>query len=210
MSFLKLKRWFYRKLYKRHFEEFNWEIDLNKPVKEQCFVIFDTETAGMDFKKAKVLSIGAFRLRGLTLKLSDSLNLKLKVSMDTLESIKVHGITPEELKEGVSPQYACEKFLEFSRNCLLVGYFVEIDIAVMKNLVKSVCDGAFYPYYLDVIDLLSEKDQIPTLEGLVKSLNLPTSTFHDALEDAYMTSLIFMKLMKKFENLRVKELPLKV
>lgn len=210
MNLTKLKRWFYRKLYKESFDAFNWEIDLNKPVKEHCFVVFDTETTGTDLKRAKVLSIGAFRLQGLTLKFSDNLNLKLKVSMDTLESIKVHGITPEDLREGISPKEACERFLDFSRGCLLVGYFVDIDIAVMRNLIKDACNGAFYPYHLDVIDLLSEKDQIPTLEELTKRLNLPASNLHDALEDAYMTSLIFMKLIKRFQNHRVKELRLKV
>jgi DNA polymerase-3 subunit epsilon len=172
MNLIKLKRWFYRKLYKENFDAFNWEIDLNKPVKEHCFVVFDTETTGTDLKRAKVLSIGAFRLQGLTLKFSDNLNFKLKVSMDTLESIN-------------------------------------IDIAVMRNLIKDACNGAFYPYHLDVIDLL-EKDQILTLEELTKRLNLPTSNLHDALEDAYMTSLIFMKLIKRFQNHRVKELRLKV
>ena len=189
MNLTKLKRWFHRKLYKESFDAFNWEIDL---------------------KQAKVLSIGAFRLQGLTLKFSESLNLKLNIPMDNLESIKVHGITPEDLKKGVSPKEACERFLEFSRGCILVGYFVYIDIAVMRNLIRNACNGAFYPYHLDVIDLLSEKDQIPTLEELTKRLNLPTSTLHDALEDAYMTSLIFMKLIKRFQNHRVKELPLKV
>jgi DNA polymerase-3 subunit epsilon len=192
MNLTKLKRWFYRKLYKESFDAFNWEIDFDKPVKEHCFVVFDTETTGIYLKRAKVLSIGAFRLQGLTLKFSDSINLKLNIFTDNLESIEVHGITPEDLKDGVSPKEACERFLEFSRGCLLVGYFVDIDIAVMRNLIKDACSGAFYPYHLDVIDLL-EKDQIPTLEELTKRLNLPTSTLHDALEDAYMTSLIFIK-----------------
>jgi len=129
--------------------------------------------------------------------------------MGNLENIKVHGITPEALKEGVSPKEACERFLEFSRGCILVGYFVSIDIAVMRNLIRNACNGSFYPYHLDVIDLL-EEDQIPTLEELTKRLNLPTSTLHDVLEDAYMTSLVFMKLIKRFQNNRVKELPLKV
>ena len=99
MNLTELKRWFYRKLYKENFDAFNWKIDLNKPVKEHCFVVFDTETTGIDLKQAKVLSTGAFRLQGLTLKFSDTLNLKLNISMDNLESIKVHGITPEDLKE---------------------------------------------------------------------------------------------------------------
>ncbi len=60
-----------------------------------------------------------------------------------------------------------------------------------------------------MIDLLPEKDQIPTLEELTKGLNLPTSNLHNALEDVYITSLIFTKLIKRFQNHRVKELPLK-
>jgi DNA polymerase-3 subunit epsilon len=75
-------------------------------------------------------------------------------------------------------------------------------IVVMRKLIRNACNGAFYPYHL--------KDQIPTLEEPTKRLNLPTSNLHDALEDAYMTSLIFMKLIKRFQNHKVKELPLKV
>jgi len=209
MQFYKLKGWFYKKLHKERFEKFNWDVDLSKPVKEQCFVVFDTETSDMDFKRAKAISLGAFRLEGLTLNLSEYISFRIENPIESLESIKVHGIIPSELKGGLKPEQACWEFLRFSKGCVLVGYFVEIDITVMKNLIRDACGGVFLPYYLDVIDLLEPKDRIPTLEELTKELNLPLSTLHDALEDAYMTSLAFLKLVKKYQNLSLTDLPLR-
>jgi len=210
MNLIKLKRWFYKKIYKEAFEKFNWDLDLKKKVKDQCFVVFDTEMSHSDFKTAKILSLGAFRLEGLKLKLSDHISFKVKNFMQDLESIKVHGILPDELKEGIEPEKACKEFIKFSWDCVLVGYFTEIDVWVMRSLIRESCGGVFRPYYIDLVDLLEIRDKIPTLEELSKSLNLPLSNFHDALEDAYITSLAFLKLVKKYEDLEVGELPIKV
>ncbi|WP_448584700.1 3'-5' exonuclease [Thermocrinis sp.] len=210
MNLIKIKRWFYKKIYKDAFEKFNWDIDLKKSVRENCFVVFDTETSHADFRTAKALSLGAFRLEGLKLKLSDHISFKIKNPVQSLESIKVHGIIPDELKEGIEPEQACKEFIKFSYGCVLVGYFTEIDVWVMRNLIKGACGGIFRPFYLDLVDLLEIGDKIPTLEELTRSLNLPLSNFHDALEDAYMTSLVFLKLIKKYENLQIGKLPLRV
>ena len=211
MSFLngRLKVWFYKRLYKERFEKFNWDVDLKKPIKDQCFVVFDTETSDANFKRAKAVSLGAFRLEGLSVKLSEHISFRIENPIESLESVKVHGIAPSELKGGLKPEQACWEFLKFSKGCVLVGYFVEIDIMVMKNLIRDACGGVFLPYYLDVIDLLEIRDRIPTLEELTKELNLPLSTLHDALEDAYMTSLVFLKLVKKYQNLSLTGLPLR-
>ena len=210
MSFSRLKRWYYKKKYGEAFERFNWDLDLKKRVRDSCFVVFDTETSHTDFKTAKALSLGAFRLEGLNLKLSDHISFKIKNLVQSLESVKVHGILPDELKGGIEPKQACKEFIEFSRGCLLVGYFTQIDVWVMRNIVKEACGGVFYPYYMDLVDLLEVESKIPTLEELTKKLNLPLSSLHDALEDAYMTSLVFLKLVKKHENLPVGKLPLRV
>ncbi|WP_448588144.1 exonuclease domain-containing protein [Thermocrinis sp.] len=210
MSLIRLKRWLYKKIYREKFENFNWDLDFDRKVEDQCFVVFDTEMSGADFKKAELISLGAFRLEGTRLKLSEHINFKVKNPMHSLESVKVHGITPSELEEGLEPKQACMEFIEFSRGCALVGYFVEIDLAVMRNLIKRECNGVFLPYHIDVVDLLEIREKIPTLEELTKVLNLPLSNLHDALEDAYMTALVFLKLVKKYQHLKIGQLPVKL
>ncbi len=40
MNLIKLKRWFYKKIYKEAFEKFNWDLDLKKKGKGSMFCGF--------------------------------------------------------------------------------------------------------------------------------------------------------------------------
>jgi len=204
-----LKRWLYKRLKPEVWHKFHWEIDREKPIEETCFVVFDTETTGLDLKRDEAISIGAVKIEGLKIDLSKSFYRLLKPSRAFADSIKVHGITPQDLKEAKERREVCQEFIEYAKGCLLVGYFVHIDITMIRRLIEEECDGFFYPYALDLLDMIGE-ERASSLEELAKKFKIPTSTLHNALEDAYTTALILLRVLRHENYRKVRDLPLKV
>ncbi|MCS7170869.1 MAG: 3'-5' exonuclease [Aquificaceae bacterium] len=204
-----LKRFIAKKLRQDIWDTFNWEIDPEERIENVCFVVFDTETTGLDLKKDEPISIGAVKIEGLRIDLSKSYYALIKPTGKYGDSVKVHGITPHKLERAKDGKEVCLDFLKYARGCILSGYFVHIDVAMLKKLVEGECGGIFYPPTLDLLDMIEKKDKIPTLEELLKSYKMPTSVFHNALEDAYMTALLLLRFLKEIKHSRVKDLPLR-
>lgn len=204
-----LKRFFYKRLYK-NFYELNWDISPQLPIEEACFVVFDTETTGLDLRKDEPIAVGALKIKALRIDLSDAYYTLIKTVKEPGQSLKVHGIMPTDLEKAKEPTEVCKEFISYSKNCLFVGYFLHIDMAMIKKLVKRECGGFFAPYGVDILDMIENKDSLPTLEELLTQLRLPKSNFHHPLEDAYMTALAFLKLLKAKNYRRLKDLPYRV
>ncbi|MDQ7082561.1 MAG: 3'-5' exonuclease [Aquificota bacterium] len=67
------------------------------------FTVFDTETTGLDPKKSELISIGALKVREMSLKLSSTLHRFILPAELSRSSVEVHGITLEELREKAEP-----------------------------------------------------------------------------------------------------------
>ncbi len=190
-------------------EELSWEVNKERKIEDLCFVVFDTETTGLDLKRDEALSIGAVKIENLRIDLSKNFYALLKPTREYNESIKVHGITPEDLRNARERKEICMEFLEYVKGCILVGYFVQIDIAMLKNLIKEECGFSLKAYALDLLDLVEHKGKVPTLEELLKIFKLPISTQHNALEDAYMTALLLLRFLKDGNYKKLKDLPVR-
>jgi DNA polymerase-3 subunit epsilon len=105
---------------------------------ETCpFVVFDTELSGLDPRKDFIVSIGALKMTGGTVHISSQLYRLIRPAGEmTRKSVEIHGITPEELKEEESLDAVLPDFLEFIRDAVLVGHFINIDLAFMNRALK--------------------------------------------------------------------------
>jgi DNA polymerase III epsilon subunit-like protein len=54
------------------------------------------------------------------------------------------------------------------------------------------------------------EERASSLEELAKKFKIPTSTLHNALEDAYTTALILLRVLRHENYRKVRDLPLKV
>ncbi|WPM32247.1 exonuclease domain-containing protein [Hydrogenobacter sp. T-2] len=190
-------------------EELSWEVNKETKIEDLCFVVFDTETTGLDLKKDEALGIGAVKIENLRIDLSKNFYALLKPTKEYNESIKVHGITPEDLRSARERKEICMEFLEYAKGYILAGYFLQIDIAMLKRLIKEECGFSLKAYALDLLDLVEHKGKVPTLEELLKIFKLPISTQHNALEDAYMTALLLLRLLKDGNYKKLKDLPVR-
>lgn len=166
-------------------------------------VVFDTETTGLNPKKDEILSIGAVKIKGNKILTSEKFEMFLKPTKDIQEaSIKIHQIRNIDLQNGCEPKEAIEAFLHFIGSSPLVGYYIDFDVAMINRYVKPLL-GIKLPHpKIEVSGLYHDKKIkfIPDgtidlrFDVIMKDLGLETFGKHDALNDAIMTAMIYLKL----------------
>jgi len=166
-------------------------------------VVFDTETTGLNPKKDEILSIGAVKLKGNKILMSQKFELFVKPTREVGEqSIKIHQIRNIDLENGCEPREAIEQFLHFIGARPLVGYYLEFDIKMINKYVKPWLGINLPNPQIEVSGLYHDKkikfipDGVIDLrfDVMMKELGLPIFGKHDALNDAVMTAMMYIKL----------------
>ncbi|WP_028951244.1 3'-5' exonuclease [Sulfurihydrogenibium subterraneum] len=173
---------------------------------EDEYVVFDTETTGLNPKTDDILSIGAVKIKQNRILLKDRFYTVVKPEKDiNEETIKIHGLRKKDLENGIPLKKAIKEFLKFIGSRPLVGYYIDFDVAMINKYTKKIIgiplpnekievSGMYYDYKIGTIpqgfvDL--------RFDSILKDLNIPSFGKHDALNDAIMTGLIFLKLNSK-------------
>ena len=166
-------------------------------------VVFDTETTGLNPKKDEILSIGAVIVKENKILTSQKFELFVKPSKDIKEeSIKIHQICNIDLENGCEPKEAMEQFLHFIGSRPLVGYYIDFDVKMVNKYIKPLI-GITLPnpkievsgiYHDKKIKLIPEGTIDLRFDVMMKDLGLPIFGKHDALNDAVMTAMMYVKL----------------
>jgi DNA polymerase III subunit epsilon len=180
----------------------------NTPLAEAEFVVFDTETTGLDRRTDKVLSIGAIKVRGLQVLVSDTFEcLVQQEGAPATKSAEVHGLLSSQLEAGITEQEAVEGFIDFIGNATLVGQHVAFDIAMVNQMLKRQgIKGKLRNRSVDTAQLAIRlerrhadshtlKNAEYSLDALCEKYNLPTDDRHTASGDAFATALLLLKLL---------------
>lgn len=173
---------------------------------EDEYVCLDCETTGLNPRKDEILSIGAVIIKGNKILMRDTFNIFLKPSINiTEESIKIHHIRPIDLRNAVDPEDAIKKLLAFIGSRKIVGYYIKFDMAIISKYTKKYIGVKLPNESIEVSSMYyrtkkrsSEYEFIDLkFDTIMKSLEIPELGKHDALNDAIMTSMIFLKLKNK-------------
>jgi DNA polymerase-3 subunit epsilon len=173
-------------------------------------VVFDTETTGLSRRHSDIVSLAAIRIRGNRLLLSQRLELLVRPSAAIERAaVAVHGLRPMDVADGLPPREAMDRFLRFIGTRPLVGYYLEFDIAMVNRVIRPWL-GVSLPnraievsalFYDRVMRDRSSRDAQYTgtvdlsFARILADLDLPALPAHDALNDALMTGLIYLKLI---------------
>ncbi len=167
------------------------------------FVVFDTETTGLDPKKDNIVSIGAVKIKGNKILTNEALHIYIKQeSLISQESIKVHRIRNCDLEGAITIEEGIERFLYFIGNRTMVGYYLEFDVAMINRYMKPML-GINLPnkqqdvsaiYYDKKISLIPQGNIDLRFDTILDALALPRLQSHDALNDAIMTAMMYLKL----------------
>ncbi|MDT8338421.1 MAG: 3'-5' exonuclease [Sulfurimonas sp.] len=186
-----------KKLKDKNFE-FLFEEDRSRE-----FVVIDTETTGLNPKKDEILSIGAVKIKDNKILTSQTFEVFLKNSKEiSSNSIKIHGIRPFDLRDAKTTKEGIVEFLNFVGSRPLVGYYLEFDVSMINKYTKEML-GITLPnrmievseiYFDKTISLIPQGNIDLRFDTILKSCNIPNMGVHNAVNDAIMTAMIYLKL----------------
>jgi DNA polymerase-3 subunit epsilon len=174
------------------------------------WVAVDCETTGLDVHRDEIISIGAVRIVGNRLLTSEKLEMLVRPERRRLkaDSVRVHGLREQDVAQGIKPEEAMRRFLEFIGSRPLVGYFLEFDVAMLNREIWRLLGVRLPQPKIEVSAMYYDyrNRQLPShLQGgeidlrfatMMNDLELPLRGAHDALNDAVMAGLAFVKLRR--------------
>ena len=201
----RLKRWWM--LYHLADQRFRFMYD---PPPPNEWVALDCETTGLNVGSDEIISIGAVRIVGDRILTRERLELLVKPSKGvSADSVRVHRLRERDVAQGLDPDEAMKRLLHFVGSRPLVGYYLEFDVAMLNKVLWPMF-GVYLPQAQIEVSALYYDHKYrqlkhPAPDGvephidlrfatLMQDLDLPLREAHDAVNDAVMAALAFIKL----------------
>ncbi len=162
------------------------------------FIVFDTETTGLDKKVDYIVQLSAikYRITNHVMNQIDELNIYIKPPfyMDQ-KVIDVHHITNEFLQDKPSEDIVIDSVTEFFGSApVIAGYNSNFDIGMMEAMYKRCRKEFKYVVHLDVLQMARDivnpdETEDYKLGTITKLYDLDDGiTFHDSLMDVKATA----------------------
>ncbi|QWG19055.1 CBS domain-containing protein [Bradyrhizobium sediminis] len=168
-------------------------------------VVIDSETTGLDPRKARVIELAGVRLTGGKLAGDNSFRRLLRPAGELIpaETTRVHGIDDAMVAE--SPLFAdvWPDFKAFLGKAVVIGHTVGFDLAVLKRECDLAGLAWTRPRTLDtrlLAQIAAPELAGYTLETLAAWLGVEAAERHSALGDAKTTARVFLALVPKLRN----------
>lgn len=173
------------------------------------WVSLDCETTGLNVRTDEIISIGAVRIVGNRIMTSERLELLVRPERGVSpESVPIHRLRERDVAQGLSIDEAMKRLMHFIGSRPLVGYFLEFDVAMLNRAIwpmlgqglpqpKIEVSGLYYDYKFKQLPAYQQQGNADIdlrFATLMNDLGLPLREAHDALNDAVMAALAFIKL----------------
>ncbi|MEX8194820.1 3'-5' exonuclease [Comamonas guangdongensis] len=175
------------------------------------WVALDCETTGLDRRRDEIVSIGAVRIVGERLLTSERLELLVQPEHGVSpESVRIHRLRERDVARGLPAEEAVRRLLHFVGSRPLVGYYLEFDLAMLNRIARPLLGMAlpqpaievsalYYDYKFRQLPPYQQHDNAGIdlrFDTMMRDLQLPLRDAHDALNDAVMAGLAFIKLRR--------------
>lgn len=174
------------------------------------FVVLDTETSGLDSRTSHILSIGAVRIKNWTIAVADRFEYHLLTGpVDVADSAAIHEILPDWQVNNRPPAEVLPQLVDFLGNAIIVGHHIAFDRAMLEQALGEINGGyALQNVFLDTRQLARRvfatgPHHLPkpwSLDELSSALHVPVYQRHTAGGDAFITALVFLKLLARLEK----------
>lgn len=182
---------------------------LLEPPPPNEWVAIDCETTGLNRRTDEIIAVGAVRIVGQRILTSQRLELLVRPDKEVpADSVRIHRLRSRDVAQGLPLDEAMRQLLHFIGSRPLVGYYLEFDVAMLNRAVWPLLGMGLPQQRLEVSAMYYEYKfkQLPPYQQfdnahidlrfatLMDDLALPQREAHDALNDAVMAALAFIKL----------------
>ena len=190
--------------------------DKAAPLHAIRFVVFDTETSGLDLSKNTLLSIAGIGVRNLEVRMDDAFDAVCEqTDVGGAQAAVVHGLISGDLVDGVSELEAASNFLRFVGDSVLVAHHVAFDVRMLQKAISRCAGAKVWSPSVDTAHLAKRVEvglmssgaahgaddrEAYRLDQLVERYNIEVPERHTAGGDALATALLFQRLLKKAER----------
>ena len=129
------------------------------------------------------------------------------------ETVKIHGLLKEGALNKITEEEATRQFLAYVQDAVLVAHHAGFDVAMINGALKRQGLPKLKNKVIDT-GYLFQKTELDTraqhfgLDALAKRFSIPLHDRHTASGDAYITALLFLKILSVLSKNRSRPLPL--
>jgi len=173
------------------------------------WVALDCETTGLNVRSDEIIAIGAVRIVGNRIMTSERLELRVRPERGvSSQSVRIHRLRERDVADGLPIDEALKRLMQFIGSRPLVGYYLAFDVALLNRALfpmlgqglpqpKVEVSSLYYDYKFGQLPAHQRQDN-PGIDlrfaTMMNELGLPLRDAHDALNDAVMAALAFVKL----------------
>ncbi len=165
------------------------------------WIVVDTETAGLDPKRDRLLAIGAVAVDDAGILLDDSFEVVLKSdAASEAANIVVHGIGVGAQAAGVPAPDALAAFRDWAASAPRVAFHADFDRVVLANANAAARLGADDVPWLDLAPLAAalspdaHRRGRRSLDDWLSAFGIECAVRHNAASDALATAELLLRL----------------
>ena len=210
-------KWFSRKQkatgpdWWRAYTQLSWQrLRRKTPLDTLTFVVLDTEATGRDATTDRLLSLSAIRVDRGEMHVGRSLELVIQqADFSAGDSIPIHGIKPGDSEAGIPEAQALQRVVGFVGNAVIVGHHIGFDLRLLDEGLKRLGLGPLRNDRLDTAQLAVRAEHLfpnpylrnedYTLDALCVRYHVRPRYRHTASGDAFITGVIFLKLLARLQ-----------
>lgn len=190
----------------RHYQSLAKSAPKNLALSEARFVVFDSETSGLDPQRDHILSIAAVGVSNFRINLGDSFEVKIAQSyVGGRQAVSIHGLVPQELHQGFTETEAVLKFISYIGSATLVAHHARFDLAMVNRVLRPLSRAKIINPWIDTSLLLHRLDHgpwsnrvepPPSLDTALEKFQIELNDRHTAAGDTLATATLFIQLLK--------------
>lgn len=177
--------------------------NIDKNLRDLTYVVFDLETTSLSLERAKIIEFGAVKIQnGIIIdEFQAFVDPEEKLSEFTKELTHISDdmVIGQDKIDKVLP-----RFLQFSKDCVLVAHNASFDVCQIKNKAKDLNIKIDNILSIDTLDLIryyySDKLKRFNLKAMSKFFNVELENHHRAIDDARATAEAFKKILFDLEE----------
>lgn len=181
----------------------------NVPIDENTeYVVFDTETTGLNAAEHTIIEIAAVKMKGTEIvdQWSQLIDPQMEIGPKTTE---ITGITNDMLRGQETLDVVLRKFKDFAGNAVMVAHNAEFDKAFINACAKRIGMEPWNNPFLDTLPLarmLYKGMRNYRLGTLAKKFNVELINAHRALDDTVALAHVFQHILKDVREASIKTL----